>query len=69
MLKEEWTGDRGTAVPVATHEVEIRERLAEVTQLVYENAAKSQQKQRRYYEQGAKFRRFEAGDQVLVGDP
>ena len=28
MLKEEWTGDRGTAVPVATHVVEMRERLA-----------------------------------------
>ena len=66
VLKEVWTGDRGTAVPVATHVVEIRERLAEMTQLVSENAAKSQQKQRRYYDQGAKSRRFEVGDQVLV---
>ena len=66
VLKEEWTGDRGTAVPVVTHVVEMRERLAEMTQLVSENAAKSQQKQRRYYNQGAKSRRFEVGDQVLV---
>ena len=66
VLKEEWTGDRGTAVPVATHVVEMRERLAEMTQLVSANAAKSQQKQRRYYDQGAKSRRFEVGDQVLV---
>ena len=66
VLKEEWTGDRGTAVPVATHVVEMRERLVEMTQLVSENAAKSQQKQRRYYDQGAKSRRFDVGDQVLV---
>ena len=66
VLKEEWTGDRGTAVPVVTHVVEMRERLAEMTQLVSENAAKSQQKQRRYYDQGAKSHRFEVGDQVLV---
>ena len=63
VLKEEWTGDRGTAVPVATHVVEMRERLAEMTQLVSENVAKSQQ---RYYDRGAKSRRFDVGDQVLV---
>ena len=66
VLKEEWTGDRGTAVPVATHVVEMREQLAAMTQLVSENAAKSQQKQRRYYNQGDKSCRFEVGDQVLV---
>ena len=50
MLREEWTGDRGTAVPVATHVLEMRERLAEITQLVSEHATKSQQRQKRYYD-------------------
>ena len=31
MQKEGWTGDRGTAVPVATHVVEMRKQLAEMT--------------------------------------
>ena len=37
-----------------------------MTQLVSENAAKSQQKQRRYYDRGTKSCRFDVGDQVLV---
>ena len=66
VLREEWTGDMGTAVPVATHALEMREQLAEMAQLVSEHAAKSQQRQKRYYDRGAKSRRFEVGDQVLV---
>ena len=42
VLREEWIGDRGTAVPVATHVIEMGERLAEMAQLVSEHAAKSQ---------------------------
>ena len=34
MLREDWTGDKETAVPVATHVLEMRERLAEMTELV-----------------------------------
>ena len=37
-----------------------------MTQLVSESAAKSPQKQRLCYDQGAKSRRFEVGDQILV---
>ena len=59
VLREEWTGDRGTAVPVATHVLEMREQLAEMAQLVSEHAAK---RQKRYYDRGVKSRRFEVGD-------
>ena len=31
VLREDWTGDKETAVPVATHIIEMRERLAEMT--------------------------------------
>ena len=41
VLREEWTGDRGTAVPVAIYVIEMREWLAEMAQLVSEHAAKS----------------------------
>ena len=30
MLREKWIGDRGTAVPVATHVIEMRKWLAEM---------------------------------------
>ena len=66
MLREEWTGDRETAVPVATHMIEMREWLAEMAQLVSEHAAKNQEKQKKYYDRGAKSCRFEVGDQMLV---
>ena len=44
----------------------MRERLAEMAQLVSEHAAKNQEKQKKYYDRGAKSCRFEVGDQVLV---
>ena len=66
MLREEWTGDRETAVPVATHVIEMKKCLAEIAQLVSEHAAKNQEKQKKYYDRGAKSHRFEVGDQVLV---
>ena len=66
MLKEDWTGDRGTAVPVATYVVEMRERLAEMAQLVAKHTAIRQQKQKQHYDKNAKSRSFKVGDQVLV---
>ena len=50
MLREEWTGYRGTIVPVAIHVIEMREQLAEMAQLISEHAAKSQEKQRKYHD-------------------
>ena len=66
VLKEDWTGDRGTAVPVATYVVEMRERLAEMAQLVAKHTAIRQQKQKQHYDKNAKSRSFKVGDQVLV---
>ena len=39
--REEWTGDRRTAVPLI-HVIEMRECMAEMAQLVAEHVAKSQ---------------------------
>lgn len=66
VLREDWTEDRGTAVPVATYVVEMRERLAEMTQLVAKHANKSQQRQKQHYDKNARSQSFEVGDQVLV---
>ena len=66
VLREDWTGEKETAVPVATHIVEMRERLAEMTELVAKHATVSQAKQKQQYDKNAKSRSFQIGDQVLV---
>ena len=66
MLRENWTGDQETTVPVATHIIEMREWLAEMTGLVAKHAAARQEKQKQQYDKNAKSRSFQDGDQVLV---
>ena len=66
VLREGWTEDQAAPIPVATYIVEMRQRLAEMTQLVAEHTAKSQQRQKQQYDKGTKQRCFEVGDQVLV---
>ena len=66
VLREDWTGDKETAVPVATHVLEMRERLAEMTELVAKHTTVSQRKQKQQYDKNAKSRSFQTGDQVLV---
>ena len=66
MLKEDWTVDKETAVPVATHIIAMREWLAEMTGLVAKHAAARQEKQKQQYDKNARSRSFQAGDQVLV---
>ena len=66
VLREDWTGDKETAVPVATHIIEMRERLAKMTELVAKHATMSQERQKQQYDKNAKARSFQAGDQVLV---
>ena len=66
VLREDWTGNRDFAVPVATYVIEMREWLVEMSQLVAKHSASGQQKQKQYYDRSAKCRSFEVGDQVLV---
>ena len=66
VLREDWTGEKGVAVPVATYIVEMRERLAEMAHLVAKHVTHSQRRQRQHYDKKAKTRSFEVGDQVLV---
>ena len=66
VLKEDWTGDKEAAVPVATYILAMRERLAEMTGLVAKHAAARQEKQKQQYDKNARSRSFQARDQVLV---
>ena len=66
VLRESWTGEQEDEVPTITHIVEIRERMAEMADLVQQNAEQAQNRQRKYYDRGAKNRKLECGDKVLV---
>ena len=46
--------------------LEMREWLAEMSQLVAKHSANSQQKQKQHYDRSAKCRSFEVGDQVFA---
>ena len=58
VLREDWTGDKETAVPVATHIIEMREQLAEMTGLVAKHAAAGQEKQKQQYDKNARSQKF-----------
>ena len=62
MLREDWTGDKETTVPVAIHIIEMREQLAEMTGLVAKHATARQEKQKQQYDKDARSRSFQAGD-------
>ena len=66
VLREGRTGDKEAAVPVNTYVVEMRQRLADMAQLVAEHSSRSQEKQKLYYDTRAKARSFKIGDKVLV---
>ena len=66
VLRERWTGDKEAAVLVNTYVVEMRQRLADMAQLVAEHSSRSQEKEKLYYDTRAKARSFKVGDQVLV---
>ena len=46
--------------------LETQERLKAMADLVKENLEKAQEKQKHWYNQGARVRQFEVGDPVLV---
>ena len=66
VLKEGWTREYESEVPVATHVVQMRDRLHEMVEVVQENMEQAQKRQKQYYDRGTRGRDLEEGDQVLV---
>ena len=68
ILKESWTKE--TVVPdVKTsyqYVLELRERLDDTTKIALEELKRSQSKNKRLYDRGAKRRAFQVGDKVLI---
>ena len=51
---------------VVSYVLKMRDRLEEITDTVQENVAISQVQQKKWYDDKARFRKFQVGDQVLV---
>ena len=54
VLRESWTDEQSSKVPVAAHVVEMRDRMEEMGEIVREHAAKAQRKRKSYYDRGTK---------------
>ena len=68
ILKELWTKEVNIPDVKSSYEyvTELRERLEESLKLAQEELEKSQKRYKRHYDQKAKPRRLEVGDQVLI---
>ena len=64
--KEEWAASQKSEESVVSYVLKMRERLEDMKDLVQENVAARQMKQKRWYDARARMREFQIGDQVLV---
>ncbi len=66
ILREGWTDEKAEEVPAITHVVTMRNRLSEMAKLAQDNLKQAQERQKRYYDSGARLRSVEQGGEVLV---
>ena len=65
-MKEVWSGTVTGSQNVVSHVLQMRERLASMTDLVKENMQEAQRKQKHWYGDKAQAREFKPGDEVLL---
>ena len=66
ILRENWTGEETPEVPISTYVVQMRNKLAEMSDLVQKHARRAQVRQKEHYDRTAKHRSLEVGDKALV---
>lgn len=66
LLKDYWESPKQGGENVVAYVVKMRERLEEMTALAHENMRSAQQHQKAWYDQKARERVFEPGQQVLL---
>ena len=66
ILKEIWETSNKSNDSVVSYVLAMQEKLSEMSELARENLAKAQKQQKRWYDENARERRFEPGEQVLV---
>ena len=66
ILRETWEASKRSSESIVSYVLSIQEKLARMSTLARENLAKAQQQQKRWYDQNARERAFQAGEHVLV---
>ena len=66
ILRESWEASRRSSESVVSHVLMMREKLAQMSELVQENMKKAQQKQKTWYDRNSREREFHPADEVLV---
>ena len=66
VLKEEWEAEKRSDESVVSHILAIRERMEEMTEIVSANLKEAQQRQKTWYDQTARERELEPGEEMLV---
>ena len=66
ILRESWEAEKKTDESVVSHILSIREKLEKMSELARQNLLSSQKAQKRWYDQTARERSFQPGDQVLI---
>lgn len=71
VLKELWTNEeiQEETKDVYSYMIELQERIQETCKVAQQEIAKSQKKNERYYNRGARYRKLEIGDKVLLMIP
>lgn len=66
LLRESWETPTTSNESIVSYVLKMREKLARMTELVQENLAKAQTRQKEWYDRTARSREFNPGDRVLV---
>ena len=66
VLKEAWSVGERSDESVVSHVIAMREKMSMMVDLVKENMTQAQGRQKHWYDQKARHREFQEGDQVLV---
>ena len=65
ILRESWEAEKKTDESVVSHILSIREKMEKMSELARQNLLSSQKAQKQWYDQTARERSFQPGDQVL----
>lgn len=66
VLRGSWEGEKQSDESVVSYILSVQEKLAKMSKLVGENAARAKAQQKKWYDQNARSREFHPGEQVLV---
>ena len=66
VLRETWEASQKSDESVVSHKLLTRERLKSMSELVQRNLSRTQESQKKWYDQSARIREFHPGDRVLV---